>query len=86
MDKKKLVKIIASETPTYKDAYRIVTRIFEEIKNAVRNGERVSIHSFGSFVPVIAKARKARNPKTGSIVIIPDKRKVRFKQSKLFFM
>lgn len=85
MDKKKLVKLISQETPTYMDAYRIVTRIFIEIKNAIKRGEKVVIHEFGSFIPLLAKARRARNPKTGEVVVVPVRNRVKFRQSRLFF-
>jgi len=55
------------------------------MKEALNHSHKVVISGFGSFYPYIAKAKKARNPKTGQSVEVSAKRKLRFRQAKDFF-
>ena len=61
-----------------KDAEAIVKFIFQEIAEAVRRGERVSIQGFGAFELRELKERKIRNPRTGEVIEIPVRRRVVF--------
>ena len=45
-------------------------------------GERVILRGFGTFKEVTKKARKAKNPKTGEIVDVPERTVIHFKPSK----
>ena len=62
-----------------KDAEAIVKFIFQEIAEAVRRGERVSIQGFGAFELRELKDRKIKNPRTGDVMKIPKRKKVWFK-------
>jgi DNA-binding protein HU-beta len=59
-------------------------KVFETIKEEVKNGNKVDIYSFGSFQAVDRAARQARNPQTGEIVHVVPKKAVKFKASKNF--
>jgi len=61
-----------------KEAEAIVKFIFQEIAEAVRRGERVSIQGFGAFELRELKERKIRNPRTGEVIEIPVRRRVVF--------
>ena len=61
-----------------KESEAIVKFIFQEIAEAVKKGERVSIQGFGAFELRELKERKIRNPRTGNKIIIPRRRKVVF--------
>jgi integration host factor subunit alpha len=67
-----------------KEASRLVDLILEFIKKGLRNGERVQISGFGSFVVREKKERKGRNPQTGEEMTILPRRAVVFRPSKAF--
>ena len=77
----KLSKILTSK----KEADAAVDKIFEEMSDALKNGEKVVITGFGSFNAFITKTKKGHNPKTGEALLIAPMKKIRFKQSKEFF-
>ncbi|MFH1706960.1 MAG: HU family DNA-binding protein [Planctomycetota bacterium] len=59
----------------------LVNDVFEEIKNAIGDGEKVAIRNFANFAAVQRKPRRARNPKTGDVIFVPAKNAVRFQAS-----
>ena len=61
-----------------KEAEAIVKFIFQEIAEAVRRGERVSIQGFGAFELRELKERKIKNPRTGEVIYVPVRKKVVF--------
>lgn len=67
---------------TKKQTEVIVDTVFESIKNALAQGEKVEIRGFGNFKLRSRKARKARNPKTGESVDVPPKKVPYFKVGK----
>ena len=46
------------------------------------DGYDVKISSFGTFIVRNKKERVGRNPKTGEIIYVPKKNKIRFRASK----
>lgn len=52
----------------------VVNAILDSITNALASGEHVEIRGFGTFSVRERRPRKARNPKTGEAVQVPDKR------------
>jgi DNA-binding protein HU-beta len=63
-------------------AENVVSMVFDTIQDSLRQGERVSIVSFGTFEVRTNKGRMGRNPKTGETIYIPEKRSVKFKAGK----
>ena len=60
-----------------------LTTFNEAIEEALLNGKRIELRGFGSFfIKKIKEKYSARNPKTGEIIYVPEKNKVRFKASK----
>ena len=59
--------------------------ILDEIKQALKNGDRVELRGFGIFSTNIQKARISRNPKTGEKVNTPEKKIIHFKMAKEMF-
>jgi len=53
----------------------------EEIVEQVNKGEKVRIAGLGIFERRIQKARKVRNPRTGKMMKIKEKKKFAFKPS-----
>lgn len=60
----------------------IVNTIFDSIGDELMQGGRVEIRGFGSFTIRSRDAREARNPKSGDVVMIPEKRTPFFKTGK----
>ena len=60
----------------------VVETVFESIKNALMQGEKIEIRGFGNFRLKTRNPRKARNPKTGETVEVPGKKVLYFKVGK----
>jgi len=60
----------------------VVDTVFDSIKKALMNGEKIEIRGFGNFRLKTRKPRKARNPKTGESVDVPEKKVLHFKVGK----
>ena len=67
---------------TRKQTEIVVDTVFDSIKDALIRGEKIEIRGFGNFKPKNRKPRKARNPKTGEKVDVPQKRVLHFKVGK----
>ena len=78
MNKQDLIKKITQLTHTRKDANDIMDLLLESMKSALRQGDRVVLSGFGSFYPKMRRAKKARHPKTGEMIIISPKKIVKF--------
>ena len=64
---------------------KILDIFFESIENALKDKRSVEIRGFGTFfVKKIKEKYSARNPKTGELIYVPKKNKVRFRASKKF--
>lgn len=64
---------------TTADAYKMVDLIFDEIEQALINGEEVKFAGFGSFKILHKAEREGRNPKTGEPAIISARRVTTFR-------
>jgi DNA-binding protein HU-beta len=82
MNKADLVKELTRVLSTQTEAKSAADRVFEVMRRALRDGEKVVVQGFGSFNVVVRKSKPARNPKTGEPVIIPSRRRVKFKMAK----
>ena len=79
MTRKDLIDRVAKEFGLKKkDAEAIVKFVFQEIAEAVKRGERVSIQGFGAFELRELKRRKIKNPRTGRIIEISGRKRVGF--------
>lgn len=75
MIKSELVQIIASRNPHLylRDVENIVGAIFDEISDALSQGNRVELRGFGAFSVKNRPARVGRNPRTGEAVEVEEK-------------
>ncbi|MBR3930230.1 MAG: integration host factor subunit alpha [Alphaproteobacteria bacterium] len=64
---------------TTADAYKLVDVIFDEIGQALINGEEVKFAGFGSFKILSKNARMGRNPKTGESAVISARKVATFR-------
>ena len=55
----------------------------ENLVKALLDNKKIELRGFGAiFVKTIKEKFSARNPKTGEIIYVPEKNKIRFKPSK----
>jgi len=66
-----------------RDASRIVESVFVIMKEQLSKGDTVKISGFGNFVVRDKKARKGRNPQTGSEMEIRARKVLTFKSSQI---
>ena len=85
--KSKLLKQLSDNYPNFlkKDLEKFVNIILNEIKNALKRGDRVELRGFGILSTNIQKARISRNPKTGEKIHTPQKKTIHFKMAKDLF-
>ena len=85
--KSKLLKQLSDNYPNFlkKDLEKFTNIILDEIKQALKRGDRVELRGFGVFSTNTQKARISRNPRTGEKVNTPKKRTIHFKMAKELF-
>ena len=85
--KSKLLKQLAKNYPNFlkKDLDKFTNIILNEIKFALKRGDRVELRGFGIFSTNTQNARISRNPKTGEKVNTPEKKTIHFKMAKEMF-
>lgn len=83
MTKKEIVKTIAEEIGlTQLKTKEIVQKTFDAIVETLVEDRRIELRNFGVFEVKQRAARKARNPRTGEKVSVPEKFVVTFKPGK----
>ena len=85
MVKSEIVKHLHLKHPSLKRSQikTIVDIIFNQISENLINNKPVELRRFGRFsVKSIKDKHNARNPKTGEIIYVPEKKKISFKMSK----
>ena len=84
MTKSELIQRLAERNPhlLHRDIERIVQTVFDEIADALSEGNRVELRGFGAFSVKSRPARTGRNPRTGESVAVDEKRVPYFKTGK----
>ena len=84
MIKSELILKIAELNPHlyHRDVERLINTIFDEIVSSLAEGNRVELRGFGAFSVKKRDARQGRNPRTGQIVDVREKRVPFFKTGK----
>ena len=83
MTKKEIVKTISEEIGlTQLKTKEIVQKTFDAIVETLVEDGRIELRNFGVFEVKKRAARKARNPRTGDKVFVPEKYVVTFKPGK----
>ncbi len=83
MTKKEIVKTISEEIGlTQLKTKEIVQKTFDAIVDTLVEDRRIELRNFGVFEVKQRAARKARNPRTGEKVFVPEKFVVTFKPGK----
>ena len=84
MIKSELVQKLTSKNPHLylRDLERIVTVVLDEIVGALKEGHRVELRGFGTFMAKERTARTGRNPSSGLTVDVAAKKAPAFKPGK----
>ncbi len=83
MTKAELIVSVADATGIErKKADKAVSAVFDAIKRALVEGDKVQIIGFGTFENRERSARKGRNPRTGEEIDIPKSKLPSFKAGK----
>ncbi len=82
--KKEIVRSISEDLGlTQLETRKIVQGVFDTVLRILAEEGRVELRDFGVFEVKRRKPRKARNPKTGEEVLVPEKSVVRFKPGQI---
>ena len=80
MTKRDLILKVSDSTGIRQNLVReVVQKTFDVMLQAMLNGEKIEIRNFGIFKTKVRKPRVGRNPKTGQVVQVPERRVVVFK-------
>jgi integration host factor subunit beta len=83
MLKKELVNKVSSELSLHKnDVSTALDIMLTTMENALKDDRRIELRGFGSFAVRKRKARCTKNPKTGNIMNIPERKTIHFTMSK----
>jgi nucleoid DNA-binding protein len=85
LSRPRLVKLLKEKNPQLnKQEIELIYDSFcNSVQRALKSGKKVEIRGFGTFfVKKLKEKYSARNPRTGELIYIPEKNKVRFRPSK----
>ncbi|AFZ82631.1 HU family DNA-binding protein [Candidatus Kinetoplastidibacterium crithidiae] len=79
-----LIDNLVSKYPdlSLKDVEHLVKTILSSLEDAMKLGKRIEVRGFGSFSIVTRHSRIARNPKSGSLVLLKERKVPIFKAGK----
>jgi integration host factor subunit beta len=81
MTKKDIILRISDQVALKQiDVKKVVQSTFDCILDALARGEKIELRNFGIFKIKQRKPRTGRNPRTGTIVPVPARKSVVFKQ------
>ena len=84
MTKKEIVRSISEDLGlTQQKTKTIVQKVFDAILQTIVEEGRVELRNFGVFEVKRRAPRKARNPKTGEKILVPERRVVTFKPGQI---
>ena len=85
MNKAELVELIANKTGTSKkQSEECIDLLVNAITKSVAKGEKVTLVGFGTFERRDRRARKGRDPRSGTEINIPAKKVPAFSAGKQF--
>jgi len=74
MTKADIVRVLADQVGlTRREATQVLSVVLDGVVEAINRGEKVELRGFGSFRTRQRQARRGRNPRTGSEVLVPAK-------------
>ena len=85
MSRQEIIKSLKEKNPklSQSEIESVIDIFSKNLKKALNAGRNVELRGFGTFfIKKIKEKHSARNPKTGELIYVPEKNKVRFKASK----
>ena len=85
MSRPELVKKLKLKNPKLStpELETIIHNFCIDVEKALKEGKKIELRGLGTFfVKKIKEKKSARNPKTGELIYVPEKNKVRFRASK----
>ena len=85
MSRPELIKKFKQKNPelNQSEIESVIDIFCDSIEKALKNKKKIEFRGFGTFfVKKIKEKYSARNPKTGELIYVPEKNKVRFRPSK----
>ena len=83
MLKKELVNEVSNDLSLHKREVSIaLDTMLKTMEDALKEERRIELRGFGSFAVRKRKARCTKNPKTGKIMNIPERKTIHFTMSK----
>lgn len=81
MTKRDIVLKISEEMTNLKqiEVLTVVQRTLDLIVESLASGQKVELRNFGVFKIKTRKPKKGRNPRTGEVVPVPERKTVAFK-------
>ncbi len=77
-----IAAVAAAEGITIKEAELAVKSVFASIEQALTKEDRIEMRGFGSFKVKAYRRYQGRNPKTGEVIQVKDKKLPFFKVGK----
>ena len=87
MSRPDLIKLLKKKHPKLNKSQLeiVIDTFFQSIVEALINKRSIELRGFGTFFTKEIKEKySAKNPKTGELIYVPKKNKVRFRASKQF--
>ena len=87
MSRPELIKLLKKKHPKLNKLQleTIIDAFFQSIEGALKKKRSIELRGFGTFfIKEIKEKYSARNPKTGELIYVPKKNKVKFRTSKKF--
>ena len=85
MSRPKLIKLLKKQNPkiNQSELETAIDVFCNSIQKALSDGRKIELREFGTFfTKKVGEKYSARNPKTGELIYVPEKNKVRFRASK----
>jgi len=83
MNKAELIARVAKDSHLTKaDATRAIDAVLDNVRKALRKGEKVTLVGFGTFSASRRRARDGRDPRTGAPIRIAARRVPKFTAGK----
>jgi DNA-binding protein HU-beta len=75
-------RLVKSTASTNNDALTFLNAFIDVVGRELKNNNKVTLAGFGTFRTVSKKQKKGRNPRTGAVIVIPQRKTVKFLPAK----
>ena len=85
MSRKSIIEKLKKKYPAlnHSDLEKVLDIFCINIEDALKKNKNIELRGFGTFfIKKIKEKYSARNPKSGELIYVPEKNKVRFRPSK----